>query len=84
MVGRSTSILPKGISRYRVFSPGATKFSFDRAYELKSDAENSADRLRTGRKRYRARVVPIKARVHGVLYRYAVYRRRGRDRSSGR
>lgn len=84
-MGKSTSILPNGISRYRVFTPVPTKFSFYRAYELKSDAENLAGRLRRGKtKRYRARVVPIKARVHGVLYRYAVYRKKGRDRASKR
>ncbi len=79
-MGRNTGVLPEGISRYRVFAPLATRFSFARAYELKSDAEKGANRMRD--KGYRARVVPIKAKARGVLYKYAVYRKRGRDRDS--
>jgi len=80
-MGRSTSILPEGISRYRVFSPLATRFSFHRAYELKRDADNAAELLRSGKVKFRVRVVPIKARGYaGTLFRYAVYRRGGRKR----
>lgn len=78
VMGKSTSILPKGISRYRVFQMGE-KFRFDRAYQSKQDAESGADRER--RYGYRCRVVSISGKVHGLTYNWAVYVRRGRDRA---